>query len=415
MRWKLPQRRSSNLLTILRAFILRPPQELRIGSRFWTGLIALAGAWVATVVLSQHGVLQRFDQADLDHYTRTATMDLAWSDRITIVAITEEDYRSIFHSTSPIEASKLLELIKLLQAYRPSPRVIGVDLLTGDWEKPLQPGVLDPQQLIVWARDGTEVTPSTNGGNLPWIEWQGVAGHAAAPAHICAAAPSSPGDEDGSVRRYFSAIRTRERGQSSWITHPTMPVVIASAYPDTMLECRAVRDESVKYIRFTGEFHRIPRVPSSAIFGDVNRALSMYVSNRIVLIGGSFQAGRDRYWTPAGYIDGVELLAHAVESELSGHTRQLSSLQSALVSLVVGLFFFGVAFALRQPLDTISSILLPIGFAFVAGWLLYGHLALFTGLTASLIGVPVSVAVQHYLEHLQLRRAYAELVETRSA
>ena len=38
----------------------------------------------------------------------------------------------------------------------------------------------------------------------------------------------------------------------------------------------------------------------------------------MVLLGGLFHAARDEYTTPLGRMAGVQLMAHAVESELQG-------------------------------------------------------------------------------------------------
>jgi CHASE2 domain-containing sensor protein len=181
-----------------------------------------------------------------------------------------------------------------------------------------------------------------------------------------------------------------------------MPYLLASVFPDKPLDCEAAPPLQTKLIEFTGKGHNIPTIPASSVLADRGRALASRISNRIVLIGAAYRAARDYYWTPGGYMFGVKVVAHAVETEISGGRRELSVWESALVTFVTGTCFLLAAYMLRQPYDLILSGLAPVLFAFVGGWIFYNEFGFFIGLASTMLGVPIGVSVQHYVEHLQL-------------
>jgi len=383
----------------MKEVILRPSKERGFNRRFKVGLLSFLTAWLIGFGLDYKKVFRAYDQSDLDHYTRNSKQDDRYSERITVIEVDEDDYRELFGSMSPLRQSTLVAIVKKILDYRPPPRVLGVDLLTGDWPAPLD--VQDFQdKRVVWARDGKQAANDTE---VPLVRLRGVAGHSQKPKAICAAPPFLPVDSDRGVRAYYTGVHATEGDSKGMKVVQTMPVLLASVFPDNAFDCDAAGHAQEKLIRFFGKWHRIPGgIPASSVLRDMEWALSPKISNRIVLLGATYDAARDRYWTPSGHQDGVYILAHAVETELSGGPRRLQPGENAGIALVSGLLFYIAAFVLKQPFDLILSAIAPVVFAFVAGWMLYDHFGFFMGLASSMLGVPIGVAVEHYAEHLDL-------------
>lgn len=367
--------------------------------RFLVGLTALCLSWLLGLGLQRFGFNQQFDETDLDRLTRTAPLNEQYSDRITIVAINDDDYHSArFRAQSPLNSDQVLELIRDVQDYHPL--VIGLDLLTGDWHRKLKSGDIRPNPPVVWARGGIERSDAEHDRSIPSIEGGGVAGYAIPPSDMCYGAPASRPDADGTIRRYFTAVNWKGANEETWFPRPSMARILASVSPEQKgrFDCKDPGSEGVRLIAFAGPFHRFRTIASSVVFQDVNRRLAGFFRGRIALIGGTFNAARDRWRSSGGYLDGVQILAHAVESEISGSTGELKAWQSAGLSLLVSFLFFLALFYVPQPWDTLGSIIGPIVAALLIGYYLYNSIHFFLGVAAWMISVPISTAVQHYTE-----------------
>ena len=75
------------------------------------------------------------------------------------------------------------------------------------------------------------------------------------------------------------------------------------------------------YINYAGGGASFPHPSAKTVINDAGtEAWRNYnwLQNRVVIIGGSYRAGRDKYFTPAGYMDGVDILALTVLSLENG-------------------------------------------------------------------------------------------------
>ena len=385
--------------------LFRPHEGWWRSARFKAGIIAFLAGWSLGVVLQYFEIFTRYDQTDLDHYVQNTPKDERLSDRITVVAITDDDYEEVFNATSPLDSSKVLDVVKTLQGYHPPPRVIAVDLLTQEWKQPLDAADLQGSPFVVWAQVG-EQEKAKPGQSAIRLNLGGVAGHPRPPGYVCAAPPFLPEDSDGRIRRYYTSVEANDRGGA---LVPTMPWLLASVYPDLPLDCAKAPKAEAKLIEFAGQGHNIPILPVSAVMRDEERALAPRISNRIVLLGATYGAARDSYKTSSENRSGVEVLAHTVETELGISRRLLTPAEGALLALVSGLVFFALAFVLKPPYDLVLSALAPVLFAFVGGWIVYQHFGFFIGIASTMLGVPIGVAVEHYVELLALETKLSEM------
>lgn len=364
-------------------------------SRFWLGLGVLLIAWLVQLTLQSLHFFDHYDRSDADYYAQMMPT-ASYSSRIIIVTVDDEDYHAIFKSQSPLPYKSVVNLIQTIESYKP--RVIGVDFITADWPEPAPKELLSTKSPIVWARDGQELEEDES----PRITWNRVAGYSEPPPGLCFAAPSFQPGIDGTVRDYSGSIMAREPSSalSSYMSFPTMARVLASIYPDRALNCQNSVSSGERLIRFAGENHRFMVLRASDVFSDAShgRSLNQYLRDRIVLIGGTYAQGRDRYPSSGGYLSGVELLAHATESEISGPLHALPPLWSLLLGAIVSVIAYLVVFRLRYPFDLVVSAILFLLFSFPTGLIAYRFGNTLIPIASSILALPIGIVCEHMFE-----------------
>jgi CHASE2 domain-containing sensor protein len=255
------------------------------------------------------GWLDRFETAGLDAFNLLQTS--RDPNHVTIVGVDDDDYRSIFGNKSPLDADKLMELIASVAAGKPS--LIGVDFDTSSTN---QSYVIPPDwPPLIWAQDAIEIEgklqplPPLGGGPIRLGDDVGIA--------------VLPLDPDGIVRRYrrYFDLGAERKSQS-------FPRAVVRAYCKlASSECPALASESSEHrsndllLNFSGERFNFSPVSARHILSVADEPAwreNGPIRNRIVLIGGVYRAGRDAQVTPVGRMSGVQLMAQAIESELSG-------------------------------------------------------------------------------------------------
>ena len=133
------------------------PRLRRLIGALWVNFLFSA----LTFVAAEAGWLRGMETAVLDAWLHLS--ERLRPSHVVIVSITEEDYRELFHRSSPLDSGILLNLLKAIAAGRPS--VIGVDLDTADiaLRSAHDPEFSRSWPTIVWARDavveGSRIEP----------------------------------------------------------------------------------------------------------------------------------------------------------------------------------------------------------------------------------------------------------------
>lgn len=373
-------------------------------SGYWRQLYRAKWVIVAitagTFLLSSSGMLDHFETAGLDAFNLLKQpVDPL---NVVIVAITDDDYQSEpFHSISPLNVGGVQEVLNAIALARP--RVIGVDLDTSDVRfKELHAPPGDIQ--IVWGRDARLLKESKTfalepvlGGRDP--ESFGVA--------------LLPIDGDGIVRRY-----RREFPGSGGIA-PSFPwAVIEKAcgeHPEKYCAKvdKAEQEHETLLLNFAGQ--RFAFEPLST--GNLRLAAmgpewtkSSPLLNKIVILGGNYHAARDSQVTPVGTMEGVQLMAQAIETELTGGgIRRVNEYQAILLDLLSGALL--VYFSYRFPnqlgkallLSLIALVILPLVFSYLA----FSTLGRWFNFVPVLVGVLLHELYEHGKEYGELRAAHA--------
>lgn len=341
-------------------------------------------------IMEVSGVLKGFEMAGLDTFLRIHGREM--SKQVVIVEITNEDYKNpdLFSGKSPLKSEQLVSLVSKVQDYKPA--VIGMDFDTEseDWCRldsaalakilPQEPNSqrAAARAPVVWAEVPDNIEEPLKlapvlGGRLRDSTYTGI--------------PRFPVDSDGLVRRYEGEFRVTgtlgncpakpgaspEKGAqapkgpdvSEALDVPsTLPsfarAVIEHACKDNKVGCSFLQEGRKRPVifNFYGDRYRFPIIQSHEFIGaDAETSLRDeklqskrrdLLKDKIVLVGGSFNAARDVYMTPLGQMAGVELIALAVQSDFGGGIRETQKVLEILADIFIGSIIVLVYFYYRR-------------------------------------------------------------------
>ncbi len=392
--------------------------------RFWKKRVwVIVGVALAMLVFDYFGALYSWEMASLDFLLRHKSGN-AQSNYIQVVEITDDDYAALFCNRSPLNTCTLRNLILAIAKGEPS--VIAVDLDVSESDLPQQidaelPKLAFKSRLptVVWAqvteplREGAEEivlkeTPaacqSAAGAPAPDFERWGV--------------PLFPLDRDGIVRRYQRWVKVSKCGAEQ--LSPTLPFA-AFRIADPIAAARNADEKSADDLifRFTGDRYGFDITDASHILDGQaacapgpDRAAPCAPASahtpdftgKIVLLGGDFTAAHDRYRTPMGERAGVELMAHAIESEIrGGGFGEANLVYSFLFDLAVGhvLLLFYYWWRPRHALvfGPFAALLLSL----FLSWVAFHYLAYWL----SFIPVVCGVVVHEVRDELKEKREHS--------
>lgn len=342
------------------------------------------------LVIEHLGWVHGLETLGLDSFLRGKNRRM--STDVFIVEITDEDYVKHFGATSPLRPDRVKDLVERIATA--GPKVIGIDLDTSsDGFRRLQPKTNMP---LIWATvaeplesDRSAFQPGpVLGGALSDPESMGIV--------------SFPVDPDGIVRRYRRQFKTKTAAV------PHMRSFACAVLKSYRPELHRTDEEVI--FNFSGDRYAFPTIGAEEFFGSApNSSWETVLGNKVVLLGGRYAAARDEYLTPLGPMAGVELIAHALESDLHGPgIRKVSWILGWVLDVFAGtLVVFLFAWKKNRPRQAFwySLLALPAG-------LMIGSLIVFrTKAYWVNFGVVVVSLVMHQL--YDRVEDLAELEETR--
>lgn len=395
---------------------------------FWRHLLRASPVFVIitllTLVLEHAGWLRGFETTALDTWLRLRKPIRPLFVRV--VTITEDDYRTIFHGKSPVDPKTIISLIGAIADGNPA--VIGVDIDTSDaeWRNvigdvlPLSRG----QIPIVWEQEaieqeeqlirvpvlgGAEVTPKPlSGVSGLFQDWDGVVRRS---------------------RRYFSTIEEGKRGQKEIVD--SFPWAIVKAFCQTFPQTSRLpselrnaiqeeirgdrKPEHERLVNFSGNRYDFPIYSASFVLtahqAEWWREKSPF-RGKVVLLGGSYHAGRDVYVTPSGTTNGVQLMAQVVESELQGRgIAQFNKFLMVIFDLAAWIALVAVYYFCRL------SIALWISLVGIPVLSLMGSLVTFSSLAywADFAPIVIAVLIHQLYDHASEYRRLLKQAQRKTA
>lgn len=258
------------------------------------------------VLLAEYaGGFQQYEAAGLDAILRGKTEQ--FSKKIFIVEITDADYREKFHSHSPLDRGTLGTLVQNLCSANPA--VLVVDIETE------RTGIPACEQ-VAWVTPVETPAPMGSASFFNWflgresdIELRAKPGfHQFADKAVSV----FPVDRDGVVRRYRRSFKLEGDGDAPLISRVAAKVAAKKEKRDV----ESGEHETIIF-NFAAGRYRFPIIESRQFLDGNPQTGSKILAGATVLIGGNFSEARDRYRTPLGEMAGVELIAHAIDSELN--------------------------------------------------------------------------------------------------
>jgi CHASE2 domain-containing sensor protein len=345
-------------------------------------LVVVLGVMGAGQLIEHLGWLDSSNAALLDSFYILTHRDIA--SKVAIVDITEDDYKQLFRETSPLDPKLLKGLVDTIAVFRPLAIGVDIDTSAAGFQRLEARSGRPP---VVWAVAARQQLSSGT--------WQRL--HGREPELMLDPVLGKPWteslrtglsifllDPDNTVRRYSRSYRvSAPSGQPRDLE--TLPAAVAHAAlgkPSEETESRSV------LIRFPRPPSAAARLPASFVLhasseharqpGQPWPRLLNLLTDRVVLVGGTYSAARDSLTTPYGAMSGLDVIAAAAATELAG--GGMDEVERAVmllldVALAVLLIYLGYALSVRGMLlcggAAIAAVTLFSFFAFSSGlfWL----------------------------------------------
>jgi CHASE2 domain-containing sensor protein len=335
---------------------------------------------------------------------------------IVVVQITDTDYASgAFNRGCPLPVAGVGKLIRAVALS--GPKEIVVDLDTLHWTNDQRAAVLSEMDgarrklglahaaQIAWAIGGAQGASAgeSDTGSLV-LEKIDDPGY-------CFGVPAEIPDEYGVVRGYLPYVPLDH------VPIPSLAIVASRLYQEK--GCTAGVQPPVgdrlppaDLIDYAGGPEGFLHLTAGTVLGAADTSPwqnSNPIQSTIAVIGGSYQEARDRYVTPHGYLNGVDILAHAVASALRGGVPEPSRKKFVLADVLVGMFLVTVSYFIRKYwLLVISFVAIPF-VAFAASFLIFSSTGYFISFVPIVAAVFLHHLVEHILEHWRMRRELHQL------
>jgi CHASE2 domain-containing sensor protein len=349
----------------------------------------VVGLGLTAAVLYEHFALVRSQEAiarDVQTRLRAALFGARTGSGVVVVEINDLEYDTLFGGRSPLDAVVLQRLLTAIASGRP--RLIGVDLDTShpSFRALRAPGGTAP---VVWARAGetlcvcrardplckAPVLARSKSGSTTLYRHcdDGEAGELVALDFLGGQNRGAAGmaallnDQDAVIRRYERWIATADGAMSSF------PWTIARLADPALQRVPRARSAGEFYIHYQ-PLRADARFTAEEILSFARNPGYDVLRGRVVVLGGTYSSGRDRYPTPLGELPGVEVHAHAVETELRRDgVRPLSGfwLSSVLVLSSAGLLLLFQRHPFDRAFRRAVLVWIPVG-ATAGSWIASG-------------------------------------------
>ena len=397
-------------------------------AHFSSGIVVVVLIGLISWFLHTHEVLRNLEMINLDILFLSQGKPPE-SESISVVPITEEDYKEAFASTSPLSRARLLELIRACALS--GAKVLAIDLDTSDWTPEDRAAVaaavvsaasearVDAPRLA-WAVGGYFGESAEGRSPQAQRPGTGTAGwhlddlHLSPPA--CQGVPASLPDQYGIVRGYIPAISGEQGGRN--VTLGNLAVVIKELSANSSRACDASltilpvggEPEDERLVNYAGGGVSFPHVSASTVMGAATAEAwqkSNPLKGRAVIIGGSYRAARDKYVTPVGYMDGVEILALTAASLEKGITAPTPR-AFLIIDLTLGLLLLTATWFLNRTWALLLTFVLIPFLAILVSFAQFHTSGYFVSFVPILLGVVSHRVVEFVWEHSKRHREMAE-------
>jgi CHASE2 domain-containing sensor protein len=167
----------------------------------------------------------------------------------------------------------------------------------------------------------------------------------------------------------------------------------------------------MRYVNYAGGGAQFPHLTANTVI-KASTAVPWQNFNplkgRIALIGGSFRAARDRYVTPVGYLDGVDILALTILSIRNGIVTSTAT-RFFITDLLLGFALLTATWFFRRTwVLLLSFVLIPV-IALLISLAVFTTSGYFFSFIPIISGVFFHHLVEHAIEHRKLTKEVSQL------
>lgn len=391
---------------------------------WWQLAMTSLGVTLAVFLLRGYGLLSGMENRWLDLMADIDRPEFAAP--VVVVAITDEDYfdPSLFGGVSPLDPGALARILERVLEHRPRGVILDIQVHPAVHESPSR-----AQHRMHLYR---------------LLESAGALGHAPIILVRDFAAERVERSVDAAVRERWESLtrsqglvwadprlgypngRVRElplRHEGQGMPGISLPTVLGAAVEQFRLAPEGPspwwteegEPSALWRIRFTGHFleehtllspHHISA--GKLLAGPTVGGQQSMLTDRIVLIGGAYHAGRDLQATPVGDMAGVYVWAEAIASRIRDDalrepTAALALILEFLIGALAGilLLHFGPAYGLLLGLLVVGPM------AILCSLLTFGSGVLFVNFLPSVLGVYLHYQIEIHREIRRLKRQLA--------
>ena len=355
-------------------------------------------ALLFTVVLNRIGLFREVETTVLDAQMK---MDLpAEESNVVIVDITQEDFQTFFKGqTRPLNPTALQELIEAIAAGHPC--VIGVDADTSfDQFKDFHVSEKYMLADFVWSRSA-DISDNAEQDTVPLK----VLGRQDPALDGKSGIPILQDDDKGVTRFYSRLVKT---------TQGDLPSFAWAVFKEgKRRKCQGIKfpdlEETtepliISYSRGAEGAGRT-RIPAAQIFkfAEHNWQNDAMIRNKIVLLGGSY-LGEDKSETPFGPMNGVEITANVIESDLRGKSiKPPSFLSIILLQIFDGILLITMFQIFSWRKAALLSLPVIIFLSLACSFFTYHSLSHWAFFVPVMIGIGLTELFEDAREHFKHR------------
>ncbi len=278
---------------------------------------------------------------------------------VQLVVIDDADYLELFSGGSPLNPLVLSQLLKAIAAAQPRAILVDIDTSASSFAAMEVPSV-----PTVWAMDGEELE------NRKFARVRPLGGRTL-PRGAVAALALVPQDDREIVRGYR---RTYELEGDGVVESPGYAIsrLLTSAPP--LKSAISIGNE-----RFLDFRYRFMTSKASSVLSDSKSEVWKDISifkGKVVVLGGTYRAARDRHATPAGLLYGSQIVAQEAESEINGSSiPSASRWLTGLLMVLGGLATIAIyRWSSLRTAFLISLLFIPL-LSVISNWILFRRFA----------------------------------------
>jgi hypothetical protein len=338
-------------------------------SRSKAALIVIA---VTVMIFQMRNLPETLANSSLDAAIKIQRSEQAKSVRL--VTIDDNDYAALFHSRSPLDAATLAKLLDAVA--KGHPRAIVVDIDTSD---PSFRDMPTPPVPIVWNASAQEFADGK------FAVYQPLGGRTMPPNSVTALAVA-PQEERGIVRGYQHTYLLEAGGTVDSPGYAAARIDLGHAPEES-----SSRGGETHYLDFR---YRFLPVKAQDLITDAESGawdkLALF-AGQVVVVGGTYRAGRDQYATPKGLVNGCEIVAQSAAAEIDGtFISSANRWTTGLLMVLSGLITMAVYHWLRFRMAFLVSLAMLPALSITSNFILFHRFAAWGAMVPLVIAVIVA-------------------------